>query len=431
MAFRVLLSLGAISSLCLSVTPAIAQDDTQVSVVHLLAELRELKSTQAETTQKIEAIEQALITLQNGDIASEVDAPPRIEEKRAVEGKALVHDATPRLAVSGDLRLRYEANSGAADIRDRHRNAIRGRLRAKYALFDAIGIGAQLSTGDPGDPNSADVTLGDFADDFQVSLDQYYVSANFGSLSLSAGKFPQPFNHTDMVWDGDVSPAGFVASYAVKTGGISFKLTGLYSPIDESAGGPDSSMLGGQLRLSTVQKALEFGAAVGFYDYRLRSLDGADAGDFRTNLLDPGGRYLSDFDLLDTIVWIKYSGLGEEWPVSLTGNYVKNLGAAVSADSGASFELLVGRSSVMGDWRFGYGYSESEVDAVLAAFSNDNLPIGTNYKLHAFTLDHAINTGFLFSLWWYHYRQLDSTYPVLSSPLDWQDRIRAGLTFSF
>eukprot|EP01136_Pigoraptor_vietnamica_P001496 Opistho-1_new@28217 len=110
----------------------------------------------------------------------------------------------PGLDVSGVLRMRQEWNYGTA--RDRSRSVLRARLRASYAVNDRISVGAQLATGDPDDPNSTDVTLGNFVDDLNVSLDQAWIRYAHGDLTVQAGKFPQLFQRTDMVWDGDVSP---------------------------------------------------------------------------------------------------------------------------------------------------------------------------------------------------------------------------------
>src|SRR3546814_16956546 len=68
------------------------------------------------------------------------------------------------------MRVRQEWNFVPGH--DRSRTAVRARLRASYAIDDHFTIGTQIATGDPDDPNSTDVTLGSFVDDFAVSLDQ-------------------------------------------------------------------------------------------------------------------------------------------------------------------------------------------------------------------------------------------------------------------
>ena len=115
-----------------------------------------------------------------------------------------------RPQLSGDIHLRYESNFGDQDARDRDRFVLRGI----YAISDAFSVGAQLTTGDPDDPNSSDVTLSNFNDDLAISLGQIWLRAKFGTAQLTGGKVPLPFKRADMVWDGDVHPEGLPATFS-------------------------------------------------------------------------------------------------------------------------------------------------------------------------------------------------------------------------
>src|SRR3546814_12861330 len=94
------------------------------------------------------------------------------------------------------MRVRQEWNFVPGH--DRSRTAVRARLRASYAIDDHFTIGTQIATGDPDDPNSTDVTLGSFVDDFAVSLDQAWARYRNGGLTDHAGKFQQPFQRTEI-----------------------------------------------------------------------------------------------------------------------------------------------------------------------------------------------------------------------------------------
>ncbi|MBX3594612.1 putative porin [Sphingomonas sp.] len=335
--------------------------------------------------------------------------------------------AQPVLAVSGDLRVREEWNRGAG--RDRARAVLRARLRATYRGPSGFSAGAQLATGDPDDPNSADVTLGNFADDLMVSLDQAWIRYQHGGVAISAGKFPLPFARTDMVWDGDVSPQGLGATLSMPLAGLRTDARLLWFAVDESAGGRDSDMLGGQLSLATPADAPVTARLAGsYYHYRLNSVAGADAGDFRGNLVS-GGRYRSQFHLAELLATVEYRGLGDRWPVSLTGDVVRNFGATVPGDSGIYAELAAGRAARAGDWRMAYQFGRVEVDAVLAAFSHDNIDLSTNYLLHGLVLSHIPRSGLAVELDWYRYRPLDPAYTTGS--LAWRDRVRLNLMVSF
>lgn len=360
-----------------------------------------------------------------------VAAPPAPAPTPVAVASGPPASAPSGLDVSGDLRLREEFNWSDADARDRTRTVLRARLRASYAVNDAITVGAQLATGDPDDPNTTDLTLTDFVDDLTVSLDQVYARLRLGDLTLWGGKFANPFRRTDLVWDGDVSPQGLAATYAAKLGGAKIEARALYFLLSESAAGKGSDMLGGQLALSAGPGDWGVELATAYYDYRLRSVAGSDAGDWRSNLLRPDGSYRSDFNLGDAIAVVTYRGLGARWPIGATGEFVHNFGAAVPADDGYSLELYAGRASSRGDWRLSYNFAVAENEAVLAAFSHDNLGIATNYRLHALSIDHVVLANTILNLTLYHYRPEDLLYAGANQPHDWLNRLRLNLLFNF
>lgn len=411
-------------------TPALAQDARLDALERQLAgqqeRIRQLEALVAQQAALLERLDTPA-----APAAAPATPPPgqRAAATPAPAPAAAVPAAfrIPGLDVSGDLRVRQEWNFGAA--RDRSRSVLRARLRASYAVSDSLTIGAQLATGDPDDPNSTDVTLDNFLDDFAVSLDQAWIRYTRGGLTVQAGKFPQLFQRTDMVWDGDVSPQGAALAYSASLGAAKLDARALYFVIDEAPTARDSDMLGGQLALAAPLAAdLRLSLAGSYYHYRLGSVAGADAGDFRGNLL-AGGRYLSDFHLLEGLGTLTYTGLSPRWPLAFTADYVRNFGAAVPGDTGFNFELAAGRTVQRGDWRIAYNYSEVEVDAVFAAFSHDNLDLSTNYRLHGLGIGYVPAPSLLLDLAWYHYRPLDPRYAT--APLDWLDRVRLNFMLSF
>ena len=208
-----------------------------------------------------------------------------------------------------------------------------------------MAVGVQVTTGDPDDPNSADVTLSNFDDDLQISLDQLYTRLQYRDVQFVAGKIPQPLTRTDLLWDADVSPQGVSATYATQfLWATSLKTTALYFVIDESLTGRTSDMAGLQAAWNyPAASAWRYELAVGYYDYSLRSVVGADAGDFRSNAIDETGNYVSDFNLLNIIGGVTYQGVGLRWPVRVTTDYVRNFGAAISADTAYSADVVIGR----------------------------------------------------------------------------------------
>jgi len=414
----------------LGVTPAWAQD---ASIADLEAKLAEQQS-QIDRLQALLADQSALLQRLAAAPAQPASGPAAPVATTPASVISPAPEAAPvripGLDVSGDLRVRQEWNF--RDGRDRSRSALRARLRATYAAAPNLTIGGQLATGDPDDPNSTDVTLSNFVDDLGVSLDQIWLRYAKGGLSVFAGKVPQPFMRTDMVWDGDVAPQGGSIAYSRSLGGgAKIDARAGYFIIDEAPTARDSDMLGGQIVTAVpLSGDLKLTLAGAYYHYRLGSVAGADAGDFRSNLMS-GGRYLSDFHLADGIASLAWTGPNARWPVTLTADVVHNFGAAVSGDTGFNLEVAAGRSAQPGDWRIAYNYSQVEVDSVFAAFSHDNLDIATNYRLHGFGLAYVPASNLQIDLAYYHYRPLDPLYAGTLDPSDWLDRVRLNFMVNF
>ncbi len=417
---------AATCALALFVFTASADGVAPDTVESLRAELERMKAEQAARMVEMQRIEDRLAALEAA-ATSTAGAPA----KPLPAASAQAAEVPSRFAVTGDFRLRYEGNFGSDVTGTWERGSLRARLGATYAATNSLTVGARLATGDPDDPNSSDVTLSNFADDFDVSLDLAYAALELGPAKLWGGKFLLPFTRTDLVWDGDVNPQGVAAAYGHGLGDATLRLSGLYFVVDQSVAGSDSSMVGGQVGFEVpITGALQLDVAVARYDYSLASIAGADAGDFRSNVIGPDGRYVSDFDLFNIVAGLGYTGW-RDWPVNLTGDYVVNRGARVPGDTGYGIELAAGRSRARGDWRFGYGYSQAEVDAVLAAFSHDNTTIATNYRQHTLFAAYNLLDHVILDAIWYRYRPLDAAYAGLDAPGDWLDRVRLQVLVGF
>ncbi|MDR7069920.1 hypothetical protein J2X02_002771 [Pseudoxanthomonas japonensis] len=417
---------------CAGIAPAFAQDTTErAEVLKQIAALREQQARIAQLQRENEAALRALeATL--GVVAPAPAATP-VQTAAPATAVAAAPSALDRLKVTGDFRLRSQHDRSDDDARDRDSGQVRARLGATFAINERVTVGGRFVTGDNDDPNSSDVQLSNWADDFNVSLDMAYVQLNFGDLKLYGGKFPQPFARTDLVWDSDVNPQGLGATYRHALGnGGALRTNALFFAVDEDAGGADSTMGGIQLGYdSPAFGGFKYDLSGAYYRYSLGSLAGADSGDWRTNRRNPDGTFLSDYELANLLVGATWQGANEQWPVRVVGDYVKNLGAADNQDTGYGVDVSLGRASKPGDWRFTYGYSQTDVDAVLSAFSHDNIGIATNYKLHAFTVDYTPMPKTMVSAIWYHYKPNDPAYAGGNAPNDWLDRIRLFFLVNF
>src|SRR3546814_20609430 len=160
-----------------------------------------------------------------------------------------------------------------------------------------------------------------------------------------------------MLWDGDVSPQGVAVAYGANLGKARVDARGLWFVIDEASVARDSDMLGAQPAFAApLGSGFKAGLTGSYFHYRLGSVAGADAGDFRGNLI-AGGRYLSDFHLVEGIGTLNWTGLSPRWPLSFTADYVHNTGAAGRGDNASTLELAAGRTAKPGDPRLRHEYS--------------------------------------------------------------------------
>lgn len=195
-----------VALLLLSVPPAHAQAEDsahQATIAELRAAVQALQTQQLLTQARIEELEAALarhdgtpasVTMATGSEATIAGAQTPSASATAPAGMP-----SSRLALSGDMRVRYESNFGIQGVRNRDRSVLRARLRAAYTVNDWLTVGGQLTTGDPDDPNSTDITLSKFDDDLHVSLDQAYIRLAPGNFQIHLGKIPQPFIRTELV----------------------------------------------------------------------------------------------------------------------------------------------------------------------------------------------------------------------------------------
>ncbi|CAN5764368.1 hypothetical protein BH20VER1_BH20VER1_06760 [soil metagenome] len=153
-------------------------------------------------------------------------------------GKMKLSTPITELELYGDGRVRYEirnGNSGAPstlvanpnDAQQRNRHRYRLRLGLRGTLVDDWFFGLRIETS--ASARSTNVTFGDDAGPFGKTSDAAYVGQLYlgyrgiPGLTLTAGRLPNPFVTTSMVWDGDINPEGLSQQYkrtfAIQRGG--------------------------------------------------------------------------------------------------------------------------------------------------------------------------------------------------------------------
>lgn len=136
-------------------------------------------------------------------------------------GKIQLSNSITSLKLGGDIRLRYQyetkQNQTTADNShdsQRSRERIRLRLNGDFTLAGGFFGGVQLQTVQNADSGNQTMGDGDTGASGFGNYGVYISRAYFGWgndwLTIIGGKQPNPFYTTDLVWDGDINPDGFV-----------------------------------------------------------------------------------------------------------------------------------------------------------------------------------------------------------------------------
>jgi Putative porin len=179
---------------------------------------------------------------------------------------SLLQNAIGRFRFSGDVRVRGE-NFTQNGIQDRNRARIRVRLGLEGALNQDFIAGVALATGSQGDPTTTNETLTNAFDRKTIALDKGYITYNpvaHNWFSVTGGKFAYLWQRTSVTGDPDLNPEGFDAKLSFNEHGFftNFTLQGITLLYNESSGGQDSYVLGGQAQ--TTFKAGPWSATASF-----------------------------------------------------------------------------------------------------------------------------------------------------------------------
>lgn len=364
-----------------------------------------------------------------------------------------------RITWSGDVRVRGEADlfaasnaqnaylnynainaaggiakAGAAAFAnttiDREYPLVRLRLNMNSEVGKGWSVGARLSTGTLVNPDSLNQSLGQYGGRYTTDIDLAYIkwsgadAAKRQQLTFWAGKFPNPYLYSDLVWMPDVTFEGFASDYRLRLWGSPqhpfawFVTLGAYPQEDvplTADYGPSSNnkwlyagQTGFDLNWGDASR-VRFGVA--YYDYnhlagQKNSLDstllnytappyvqrGNTMFDISNDPTDPTVNLFAlaaDFRELDYILSADLA-VASRYKVSFLADYVKNIGynaAAVEARYGSyvaprvqGYEGQLGFGSARldhaGAWDAFIGYRYIERDAVVDAFTDQDYHLG-------------------------------------------------------
>ena len=343
-------------------------------------------------------------------------------------------DWVRKIRWSGDMRLRYEGDffgknnaillnpANPAQILnttvEQDRALIRARLEANAKVNDQVEADIRISTGNDKKPVTTNATLGNYFNKADVVFDRAFLSYTpIKEVSVLGGIMGNPFFHTDMLWDVDLSFDGLAvnAQKDICTGVGTFINAGIFPLDDVNTSTRHRWLYAGQLgtQIEPVKNVtLKVGGA--FYDFQnivgmASPPDQPNVNDFTAPIFQQKGNTLFDIDPTSNIKTAIASDFQEVnvtanldlafWDpvhVIFMGDYVKNIGfdrtqvASLTGDpnvqeqtTGYMFGASVGHPKIVKfpDWQLLGYYERLEADAALDAFTDSHFHAGgTNAK---------------------------------------------------
>ena len=367
---------------------------------------------------------------------------------------------------------------------DRQRYRIRLRLGAEVDMGDGFTAGVRIGTGQDSSPVSPNQSLGASGGNFSkyaIWLDRAFLKYEAGAdpdrrIAITGGRGDNPFYSTDLIYDDDLGFDGLAIQgrYRIAKGVTPFATLGVFpifnTDFNFSSNQPakfdstDKYLYGAQLgtdwkltkhlTLKTAAAYYQFDGAEGEQSTPYTPLTSSDAGNTdntRPSFAQKGNTYMplrriipnasnnfgtsnqfqyfglaTKFQPLAFTARLDYNGF-EPIQISLTGEYIKNLGfdrdrlnalginnrAPISAkgtlgsyaggDTAWMLGLRAGAAALQkrGDWQAGVYYKYIESDAVVDGFNDSDFGGGgTNAKGYGLWGTWAVSPRTAFGVRW-------------------------------
>jgi hypothetical protein len=382
-----------------------------------------------------------------------------------------VPEWTQRIKWGGDVRYRTQGDWGkksatAGDsmlLNQEWRNRVRGRFYMEGKVNDFTYAGVRFAGGAL-KANSTNDTLQNYWNKAYAMFDQYYIRLEaprqivrdygryFSDLKFWAGRFPIPFEYSELVWDSDINPSGVALQYTspdLKLGDL--PAINLYDNcamlwLDESAQtnvDPILWVMQGGVKtdeFGPLGSTLNFsGAIYNFANIKDKAYTGGQytnpAGTntrWTTDEVGTGspllGRWRYGFQVLDLLFQLDNKRIGDfEFPHGFFANYIYNF-ACIDDTTNKGFAIggYIGKKKIKepGDWKaraearyiernaipdfmpdsdfYGFGRFDSTTMGMNAG--NNGLPFegGTNGKGVNWGIEYQLfkNTALNFEFYW-------------------------------
>ena len=279
-----------------------------------------------------------------------------------------------------DARFRQESIFQAGSP-SRYRYRLRFRMGGNFPVHPKVNLGFRMVTGATDDPTTGNVDLDGYFSKKGFNLDRLFLrySPN-SSLTVTMGKFANPFEHVELVFHNDVQMEGAAQQIRLNDVGFISQVQGNLGQfiLAETKGGPDTNLFAGQLFVKGFQlKGLTFGATL--YEYRNEDNiaqaveDGRLAGGDTNARIGAGtgtSAYPFGFRILEGLA--KYELEIETVPVWFLAAYAQNRLADLD-DKAYWFEFGVGPILRLHKLRALYHYVWVEQQSMISNYNNADI----------------------------------------------------------
>ncbi len=281
---------------------------------------------------------------------------------------------------SADGRFRQEGvfRDGSPN---RYRYRIRLRIGGNFPIHSKVNLGFRMVTGATDDPTTGNVDLDNYFSKKGFNLDRLFLRYSPSSLlTVTMGKFANPFEHVELVFHNDVQLEGAAQQFRLKDVGLidQVQLNLGQFVLDEIKTKPDTNLFAGQLFVKGFHfKGLSFGTTL--YEYRnedniAQAVEEGRLGGGDTNTRIGTGTgtssYLSGFRTIEGLA--KYEFEIASVPLWLLGAYGQNLLADVN-DKAYWAEVGVGPIPRLRELKALYHYVWVERESMISNYNNADI----------------------------------------------------------
>jgi len=398
---RHFLMAGLVLAMPLIGTAASADDSATKS------ELQQLRTQLQAQKQRMDALEGLLRNTIAKDVSNLRERVDAVAEK--ADGAA-VASWPNKVKLKGDFRYRHEMIDEEKKDTDRHRHRFRMRIGIDASPTEDLDLHFRMVSGSD-DPVSTNQSLDGGFSSKGLWIDRAYADYHpdaLGGAHLLAGKMGVPFfkpGKEQLIWDGDLSIEGIALKHSLKPSETTkiFTTIGAFW-VEENSSHADNMLYAAQLGVQqhiSEDAKLTFGASCFRYTDTKGSPTFFDNEDGFGNSTEEGEDdellYLEDYHLVEGFAQLDFKA--GDLPISLYGDYVKNIDADSSEDTGWLAGIKLGKAKKPGTWQLGYNYRVLEADAVIGAYSDSDFNGGgTGGKGHKLSAAYQINKAAQFAV---------------------------------